>query len=89
MPASDAGSEVVGCNHCQVLGDAGPDAALLLGVYEGPTTEAGPQILSEPGQYVSAEIVFRQVCRPGCSTALPSAVVPTNHATDLLHEATV
>ena len=47
--------------------------------YEGPSAEAGPQIIADPADYVDAPIVFRQYCCPSCWTALYSAVVPADH----------
>jgi N-methylhydantoinase B len=47
--------------------------------YEGPSTEAGPQTIADPADYVDAPVVFRQYCCPSCWTALYSAVVPAGH----------
>jgi N-methylhydantoinase B len=44
--------------------------------YDGPPTEAGPQIIATAADYVDAPVVFRQYCCPNCWTALYSAVVP-------------
>jgi hypothetical protein len=52
---------------------------LALALYEGPSAEAGPQIIADPADYVDAPIVFRQYCCPSCWTALYSAVVPAGH----------
>jgi N-methylhydantoinase B len=52
---------------------------LAVAVYEGPPADAGPQILTNPSDYVDAPVVFRQYCCPGCWTALYSAVVPADH----------
>ena len=51
----------------------------LFAVFEGPSSEAGPQITSDPATYVDDEVVFRQLCCPGCWTAVYSAVVPKDH----------
>jgi TolA-binding protein len=63
----------------ELLGDARVDATLALAVYEGPPTDAGPQIVTTSGDYIDAPVVFRQYCCPGCWTALYSAVVPADH----------
>jgi N-methylhydantoinase B len=70
----------VGCAHCgHQLADLSADSQLRLAVFEGASTDAGPQITSDPGTYVDDEVVFRQLCCPGCWTAVYSAVVPKNH----------
>jgi N-methylhydantoinase B len=75
-----AGNEV-GCAHCgHQLADLTTGTQLQLAIFEGPSTEAGPQITSEPSTYVDDEVVFRQLCCPGCWTAVYSAVVPKDHA---------
>ncbi|MFI7061356.1 hydantoinase B/oxoprolinase family protein [Kribbella sp. NPDC050124] len=75
-----AGNQV-GCAHCgHQLADLSSGTQLQLAVFEGPSTEAGPQITSEPATYVDDEVVFRQLCCPGCWTAVYSAVVPKDHA---------
>jgi N-methylhydantoinase B len=58
---------------------AGPGDTVALARYEGPSAEAGPQIIADPADYVDAPIVFRQYCCPSCWTALYSAVVPAAH----------
>ena len=71
----------VGCAHCgHQLADLSSDTQLHLAFFEGASTEAGPQITSDPITYVDDEIVFRQLCCPGCWTAVYSAVVPKGHA---------
>jgi N-methylhydantoinase B len=73
-----AGQATIACVHCgQVLGESGQPLALA--VYEGSSTDAGPQIMSDPAEYVDAAVTFRQYCCPGCYTALYSAVVPADH----------
>jgi N-methylhydantoinase B len=70
----------VACRHCaEILGGSDPGDTLALARYEGPSTEAGPQIIADPADYVDAPIVFRQYCCPSCWTALYSAVVPAGH----------
>ena len=50
-----------------------------MALYEGPPTDAGPQILADAADYVDAPVVFRQYCCPSCWTAIYSAVVPADH----------
>jgi N-methylhydantoinase B len=70
----------IACAHChEVLGDSTGRGALALGVYDGPPTDAGPQITATAADYVDADVVFRQYCCPSCWTALSSAVVPADH----------
>ncbi len=74
------GVEVVACAHCgRQLGDPRTDTVLALARFEGPTGNAGSQVTDDPGQYVDDEIVFRQLCCPGCYTAIYSGVVPAAH----------
>ncbi|MFC4948774.1 hydantoinase B/oxoprolinase family protein [Pseudonocardia sp. GCM10023141] len=81
------GGHVVACRHCgESLGEAG---ALTLARYEGPATDAGPQIIATASDYVDAPVVFRQYCCPGCWTAVHSAVVPADHVDALGRTATV
>jgi N-methylhydantoinase B len=47
--------------------------------YEGPPAEAGPQIWADSAVYLDAPVVFRQLCCPGCGTAMLSTVVPVDH----------
>ena len=78
-PAAD-GRTIVACRHCaEVLSGADPGDTLSLAVYEGPSSDAGPQIIANPADYVDAPVVFRQYCCPSCWTALYSAVVPAGH----------
>jgi N-methylhydantoinase B len=71
---------LVACAHCgHQLADLATDRELALARYEGPSTQAGPQITSDPTRYVDDEIVFRQLSCPGCLTAVYSAVVPKAH----------
>ncbi|MDQ0772732.1 N-methylhydantoinase B [Streptomyces aurantiacus] len=74
------GVEVVACAHCgRQLGDPRTDTVLALARFEGPTSNAGSHVTDDPGQYVDDEIVFRQLCCPGCYTAIYSGVVPAAH----------
>lgn len=43
------------------------------------STDAGPQVTSDPVHYVDDQIVFRQRCCPGCWTAITSSIVPVDH----------
>ncbi|WP_300007517.1 hydantoinase B/oxoprolinase family protein [Pseudonocardia sp.] len=77
VEVSEDGRTVIACRHCgERLGEP---AALRLGVHEGPSTDAGPQMLADPADYVDAPVVFRQYSCPGCWTAVYSAVVPADH----------
>ena len=84
-PAPGGSGTIVACRHCaEILGGpesdgADPGDTLALARYEGPSAEAGPQIIADPADYVDAPIVFRQYCCPSCWTALYSAVVPAGH----------
>lgn len=78
--ADDSGHPVICCAHCgQRLGDSRHGPTLSLARYDGPPAEAGPQVVSEAGDYVDGEVVFRQYCCPGCLTAVYSSIVPTDH----------
>jgi len=80
LPDPAGAGTVVACRHCgEVLGGAGAGEALAVGVHEGPSSGAGPQILADPADCVDAPAVFRQYCCPSCWTALYSAVVPADH----------
>ncbi|MBE1495464.1 N-methylhydantoinase B [Amycolatopsis lexingtonensis] len=66
------------CGHCgELLRTADGEPAVA--VYEGPATEAGPQIIATATDYVDAPVVFRQYCCPSCWTAVYSGVVPAGH----------
>ena len=84
-PAPGGTGTIVACRHCaEILGGPDPDGTepgdtLALARYEGPSAEAGPQIIADPADYVDAPVVFRQYCCPSCWTALYSAVVPAGH----------
>lgn len=73
------GSRYVACSACgRRLAD---DTSITLEVarYEGPSTDAGVQITAAAATYVDEPVVFRQLCCPGCWTAVYSAVVPQGH----------
>ncbi len=76
-----AGGHQIACAHCgQQLGDAKADAELALARYEGKSSEAGPNVHSDPSVYVDAAVVFRQLSCPRCATAIFSSIVPADHA---------
>ncbi|MFD4248897.1 hydantoinase B/oxoprolinase family protein [Amycolatopsis thermoflava] len=82
VEVTDGARAAVACRHChEILGDATESGDLALAVYEGPATDAGPQIIANAADYVDAPVVFRQYCCPSCWTALYSAVVPADHPT--------
>ncbi|MFB8004247.1 hydantoinase B/oxoprolinase family protein [Nocardia sp. NPDC056000] len=73
-------AHIVACAQCgYALGDNRTDSELRLARYEGPSRDAGPQVTSDPGVYVDAQVVFRQLCCPGCWTAIYSGIVPADH----------
>jgi N-methylhydantoinase B len=81
---------IVACAHCgHELGRASADAHLAVAVYEGPSTDAGPQVVSAPTTYVDTQVVFRQLCCPGCYTAIYSNVVPADHPHHATHLASL
>jgi N-methylhydantoinase B len=87
VEVSVEGRTLVACRHCgEQLGE--PDH-LGLATYEGPTTDAGPQIRTDPADYVDAPVVFRQYCCPRCWTAIYSAVVPADHVDHMRPERVV
>jgi N-methylhydantoinase B len=74
------GAKIIACAHCgRELGDPRTGPALNLAEFEGPTSLAGSQVTANPGFYVDDEVVFRQLCCPGCWTAIYSGVVPATH----------
>jgi N-methylhydantoinase B len=73
------GARLVACSTCgRQLADEN-STTLDVARYEGPSTEAGPQITSAAANYVDEPVVFRQLCCPGCWTAIYSGVVPEGH----------
>ena len=71
---------VIACAQCgRLLGDEKSSGVLDLARYEGPSSAAGPQVTSDPAEYVDTPIVFRQLCCPGCWTAVYSGIVPADH----------
>lgn len=83
------GSEIqVACAHCGRCLAGADSQELQVARFEGPSSAAGPQVLSDPDTYVDAPVVFRQLCCPGCWTAVYSGIVPAghpDHAGDLGH----
>lgn len=72
-------ARVIACAHCgRLLGDT-KSGKLSLARYEGPSSAAGPQVTSDPSEYVDGEVVFRQQCCPGCWSAVYSGIVPADH----------
>jgi N-methylhydantoinase B len=51
--------------------------------YDGAPKEAGPNICSNPKQFVDADIVFRQLYCPFCYTLLSTEIVPKSQLTNL------
>lgn len=75
----------VACGHCgQQRAELGTDAELQLSRFDGPSSAAGPSVLSGPGRYVDDEIVFRQLACPGCHAAIYSGIVPKDHVDHVL-----
>ena len=73
-------THVIACAHCgRLLGDDKNDTELHLARFEGPSSLAGPQVTSDPTEYVDAPVVFRQLSCPGCWTAFYSSIVPADH----------
>ncbi|MGE0217293.1 hydantoinase B/oxoprolinase family protein [Mycolicibacterium sp.] len=73
------GARRIACSACgRQLADEN-SAALDVARYEGPSTEAGHQIASAADTYVDEPVIFRQLCCPGCWTAIYSGVVPAGH----------
>ena len=65
------------CTHCGQGLDGTVDNYLsLLPRYEGPVTDAGPQVFPDSAQFIDIEVVFRQYYCPGCYTAFRTEVVP-------------
>ncbi|MHC1559946.1 hydantoinase B/oxoprolinase family protein [Actinomycetospora sp. C-140] len=78
----------VACRHCATVlshrsGGSGAVGELDLVRYEGPVSDAGPQVVDGAGEYVDREVHFRQYCCPGCFTAVSTAVVPVDHVDDV------
>jgi N-methylhydantoinase B len=74
------GQRVVACSHCgQHLGEPGGGYQEGLLMFEGSPGEAGPHVWPDPSTYVDGDVVFRQLCCPGCATAMLSTVVPADH----------
>lgn len=68
---------VLFCTHCnQEL--EGSEATYLskLPMYQGPLSEAGPQVFADSAVFVDLPVVFRQYYCPGCFTVFLTEVVP-------------
>ncbi|MET8428744.1 hydantoinase B/oxoprolinase family protein [Nocardia sp. NPDC004860] len=74
-------TDTVACIHCGTLiGPAdGSTYVNSLARIDWEPTKAGPHIWADPSVYVDADMVFRQLCCPGCLTATYSRVVPKDH----------
>lgn len=65
------------CTHCGHDLEGGIDDYLTkLPMYEGPLTEAGPQVFANSAIFVDEPVVFRQYYCPGCYTVFLTEVVP-------------
>jgi N-methylhydantoinase B len=73
----------VACRHCATVLGSGSVGELDLVRYEGPVSDAGPQVVDGAGEYVDREVHFRQYLCPGCFTAISTAVVPVDHVDDI------
>jgi len=75
------GAHTVACTHCGTEFGALEDGAFLaaLARTDSVPTDGGPQIWHDPTAYTDEEVVFRQLCCPGCLTAVYSRVVPVAH----------
>lgn len=75
----------VACARCgHQVADLGSDTELKLARHDGPSSEAGPGVISDPAVYVDDEVVFRQLSCPGCHTAIYSGIVPKDHVDHVL-----
>ncbi|MHA4852052.1 hydantoinase B/oxoprolinase family protein [Rhodococcus sp. MSC1_016] len=73
-------TRAIACAQCgRLLGDDKNNTSLDLARFEGPSSTAGPQVTSDPAEYVDTPVVFRQLCCPGCWTAIYSGIVPADH----------
>ena len=72
-----SGKTILFCTYCgqELEGDA-DDYVSKLPRYEGPLTEAGPQVFADSEVFVDAPVVFRQYYCPGCYTVFLTEVVP-------------
>lgn len=74
---SNGEDRLVVCRHCRYqLARPGEDWRDRLAVCTSEVSVAGPHIAVEAEQYIEEEVVFRQLCCPGCFTAFVSEVVP-------------
>jgi N-methylhydantoinase B len=80
MLVGSDGASHIGCRHCgQAL--SGEDKKLHLGVIEGPSSQAGPVVRTDPTHFIDEQVIFLQHVCPGCGTAIQSSIVPkkANH----------
>jgi N-methylhydantoinase B len=72
-----AGDGTVQCRHCGAVTGSGRRAPLDRAATRiGPPSLAGPQVRDNAELFIDREVVFRQLCCPGCMTALLTEVVP-------------
>lgn len=70
------------CRQCRTaLTTAGTDYSAALHQYVAPLSAAGPGILTEPRTIIDADLEFRQLCCPGCGTAMSTTVDPVSTST--------
>ena len=74
---NDDGKSTLFCTHCgqELVGNA-DDYLSKLPRYEGPLTDAGPQVFADSAVFVDTPVVFRQAYCPGCYTVFLTEVVP-------------
>lgn len=75
------GGEIVACLHCGTrIGPlAGSGYVARLARIDAEPAAGGPHIWPDPSVYVDAQVVFRQLCCPGCLAAVYTRVVPIGH----------
>lgn len=71
------GAVQLSCSYCgEKLSGTPEDYLTKLPFYEGPLTEAGPQVFADSSVFVDAPVVFRQYYCPGCYVAFLTEIVP-------------
>ncbi|WP_063821247.1 hydantoinase B/oxoprolinase family protein [Nocardia cerradoensis] len=69
----------VACRHCEItIGPAAADHLGALHVRTGEPAEGGSAVWSDPRLHIDSDTIFRQLCCPGCGTAVHTAVVPAH-----------